>query len=88
MGPWARRDAGPQIVTNVAEEIDVSFRPPLALLGLFYALLSAYAVGALRQRWRLLYSLGFIAMSYTLVEGVAMALGGDEEESVWPSLWV
>jgi hypothetical protein len=65
----------PKIVTNVAEEIDVFFRPPLALLGLFYALLSAYAVGALRQRWRLLYSLGLIAMSYALVAGVAMALG-------------
>ena len=37
--------------------------------------LSAYAVGALWQRWRLLYSLGLIAVSYTLVEGVAMALG-------------
>jgi iron(III) transport system permease protein len=67
MGPWARRDAGPKIVTNVAEEIDVFFRPPLALLGLFYALLGAYAIGALRQRWRLLYSLGLIAMSYALV---------------------
>jgi len=88
MGPWARRDAGPQIVTNVAEEIDVFFRPPLALLGLLYALLSAYAVGALRQRWRLPYSLGLIAVSSVLVAGVAMALGGDEEESVWPSPWV
>ena len=53
----------------------VFFRPPLALLGLFYVLLGAYAIGALRQRWRLRYSLGLIAVSYALVEGVAMALG-------------
>jgi iron(III) transport system permease protein len=67
---WGRGLGGmfaPKIVTNLAEEIDVFFRPPLALLGLFYALLSAYAIGALRQRWRLPYSLGLIAMSYALV---------------------
>jgi iron(III) transport system permease protein len=70
LAAWGRGLGGllaPKIVTNIAEEIDVFFRPPLALLGLFYALLGAYAIGALRQRWRLLYSLGLIAMSYALV---------------------
>jgi iron(III) transport system permease protein len=70
LAAWGRGLGGmlaPKIVTNIAEEIDVFFRPPLALLGLFYALLGAYAIGALRQCWRLLYSLGLIAMSYALV---------------------
>jgi len=70
LAAWGRGLGGmlaPKIVTNVADEIDVFFRPPLALLGLFYALLGAYAIGALRQRWRLLYSLGLIALSYALV---------------------
>jgi hypothetical protein len=57
----------PKIVTNLADEIDVFCRPPLALLGLFYALLGAYAIGALRQRWRMTYTLGLIAKSYALV---------------------
>jgi len=67
---WGRGLGGllaPKVVTNLAEEIDVFFKPPLALLGLGYALLSAYAIGALRQGWRLLYSLGLMAMSYALV---------------------
>ena len=70
LAAWGRGLGGmlaPKIVTNIAEEIDVFFRPPLALLGLFYALLGAYAIGVLQQRWRLLYSLGLIAMSYVLV---------------------
>jgi iron(III) transport system permease protein len=70
MTVWGRGLGGmlaPKIVTNIAEEIDVFFRPPLALPGLFYALLGAYVIGALRQRWRTLYSLGLIAMSYALV---------------------
>jgi len=70
LAAWGRGLGGmfaPKIVTNVADEIDVFFRPPLALLGLFYALLGAYAIGALRQRWRMLYSLGLIALSYALV---------------------
>ena len=70
LAAWGRGLGGmlaPKIVTNIAEAIDVFFRPPLALLGLFYALLGAYAISALRQRWRLLYSLGLIAMSYALV---------------------
>jgi iron(III) transport system permease protein len=70
LAAWGRGFGGilaPKIITNVAEEIDVFFKPPLALLGLFYALLDAYAVATLRQRWRLLYSLGLIAMSYALV---------------------
>ncbi len=70
LAAWGRGLGGllaPKIITNVADEIDVFFRPPLAMLGLFYALLGAYAIGALRQRWRLLYSLGLIAMSYALV---------------------
>ena len=70
LAAWGRGLGGllaPKIITNVADEIDVFFRPPLALLGLFYALLGAYAIGALRQRWRLLYSLGLIALSYALV---------------------
>jgi iron(III) transport system permease protein len=70
LAAWGRGLGGmlaPKIITNVAEEIDVFFRPPLAMLGLFYALLGAYAIGALRQRWRMLYTLGLIAMSYALV---------------------
>ena len=70
LAAWGRGLGGlliPKIVTNIAEAIDVFFRSPLALLGLFYALLGAYAIGALRQRWRLLYSLGLMAMSYALV---------------------
>ena len=67
---WGRGLGGiltPKIVTSLAEDIEVFFKPPLAMLGLFYALLSAYAIGALRQRWRPLYTLGLIAMSYALV---------------------
>src|SRR4030095_14969079 len=70
LAAWGRGLGGmlaPKIVTSIAEDIDVFFRPPLALLGLFYALLGAYAIGALGQRWRMLYSLGLIAMSYALV---------------------
>ena len=46
LAAWARGLGGmlaPKIVTNVAEEMDVFCRPPLALLGLCYALLGAYA---------------------------------------------
>jgi iron(III) transport system permease protein len=67
---WGRGLAGtlpPKIVTSVAEEIDVFLRPPLALLGLSYALLGAYAAYALRQHWRTVYALILIAVSYALV---------------------
>jgi len=67
---WGRGLGGmfaPKIVTNIADEIDVFFRLPLALLGLLYALLGAYALGVLRQRWRMLYTLGLITLSYALV---------------------
>jgi iron(III) transport system permease protein len=67
---WGRGLSGtlpPKIVTSLAEEIDVIFRPPLAIIGLTYTVLSAYVVGRLRQRWRLAYAVGLIALSYTLV---------------------
>jgi iron(III) transport system permease protein len=67
---WGRSLGGtlaPKIVTSLAEDVDVFFRPPLALPGLLYALLGAYVVGALRPGWRLPYALGLIALSYTLV---------------------
>jgi hypothetical protein len=84
----------PKIVTNVAEEIDVFFRPPLALLGLCYALLSAYAVGALQQRWRFAVEPGTHCHELCAGRrrgygaGSGLALGADEEESIWPSPWV
>ena len=67
---WGRGLSGtlpPKIVTSLAEEIDVLFRPPLAIIGLTYTVLGAYVVGGLRQRWRLAYAVGLIALSYTLV---------------------
>jgi iron(III) transport system permease protein len=70
LAEWGRGLGGilaPKIVTSLAEDIEVFFRPPLVLPGLVYALLGAYAVGALRQGWRKPYALGLIALSYTLV---------------------
>jgi iron(III) transport system permease protein len=67
---WGRGLAGtlpPKIVTSLAEEIDVIFRPPLAIIGLTYTVLGAYVVGGLRQHWRLAYAVGLIAVSYALV---------------------
>jgi iron(III) transport system permease protein len=67
---WGRGLSGtlpPKIVTSLAEEIDVIFRPPLAIIGLTYAVLGAYVVGGLRQRWRLAYAVALIVPSYTLV---------------------
>lgn len=51
---WGRGLGGmlaPKIITNLAGEIAVLFRPPLALVGLLYALLGAYALRTLRQYW-------------------------------------
>jgi iron(III) transport system permease protein len=70
LAAWGRGLGGmlaPKIVTNLADEIDVFFRPPLALVGLLYALLGAYVVRALRQCWNTAYALGLIALSYALV---------------------
>jgi iron(III) transport system permease protein len=70
LAEWGRGLGGtlaPKVVTSLAEDIEVFFRPPLALPGLLYALLGAYAVGALRQGWRKPYALGLVALSYTLV---------------------
>jgi iron(III) transport system permease protein len=67
---WGRGLAGtlpPKIVTSLAEEIDVIFCPPLAIIGLTYTVLGAYVIGGLRQHWRLAYAVGLIAVSYTLV---------------------
>jgi iron(III) transport system permease protein len=67
---WGRGVAGtlpPKIVTNLAEAIDVCFRPPLAILGLTYALLGVAAVRALREPWRPAAGVGLVALSYTLV---------------------
>lgn len=70
LAAWGRQIGGmlgPKIVTNLAEAIEVFFRPPLALLGLSYALVSAYVLRALPQHWRLLYTLSLMAMSYALI---------------------
>jgi iron(III) transport system permease protein len=70
LAAWGRGLGGtllPKIVTSLAEDIDVFFQPPLAMLGLTYALLGAYAVGGLRERWRMAYAVGLVAVSYTLV---------------------
>ena len=67
---WGRGLGGtlpPKIVTSLAEEIEVFFRSPMALLGLTYAVLGVYAVSALRVRWQTIYAVGLIALSYTLV---------------------
>jgi iron(III) transport system permease protein len=67
---WGRGLAGTlpaKIVTSLAEEIEVIFRPPLAIIGLTYAVLGAYVVRGLQPRWRLAYAVGLIAVSYTLV---------------------
>jgi iron(III) transport system permease protein len=70
LAAWGRGLGGmlaPKIVTNLADEIDVFFRPSLALVGLLYALLGAYAVRLLRPCWSTVYALGLIALSYALV---------------------
>ncbi len=70
LADWGRGLGGillPKIITNLADEIEVFFRPPLAMLGLTYTLLGAYAVGVLRERWRIVYAAGLIALSYALV---------------------
>ena len=70
LAAWGRGLGGtlpPKIITNLAEEIEVFFRPPSALLGLSYAVLGAYVVSALRGRWRSLYAVGLLALSYMLV---------------------
>jgi iron(III) transport system permease protein len=70
LAAWGRSLGGllaPKIITNLADEIDVFFRPPLALVGLLYALLGAYVVRALRPCWSAAYALGLIALSYALV---------------------
>jgi iron(III) transport system permease protein len=67
---WGRGLAGtlpPKIVTSLAEEMEVLFRPPLAIIGLTYALASAYVVSGLRQPWRLAYAVGLLAVSSALV---------------------
>lgn len=67
---WGRGLSGtllPKIVTSLAEEIEVIFRPPLAIIGLTFPLLGAYVVGQLRSGWRLAYASGLMAVSYTLV---------------------
>lgn len=67
----------PKIVTNLAEEIDVFFRPPSTMLGLTYAVLGVSAVSALRGRWRTMYAVGLMALSYALVFAQEpLALGG------------
>jgi iron(III) transport system permease protein len=70
LAAWGRGLGGallPKIITSLADEIDVFFRPPLALLGLTYAVLGVAAVSALRLRWRTIYVVGLIALSYALV---------------------
>jgi iron(III) transport system permease protein len=67
---WGRGLGGtllPKIVTNLAEQIDVCFRPPLAMLGLTYAVLGVSVVSVLREQWRPMYAVGLLALSYTLV---------------------
>ena len=67
---WGRGVGGllaPKIVTNLADEIDLFFRPPLALLGFLLALLGAYTVRLLRPGWSTGYALGLIAVRYALV---------------------
>src|SRR5207249_10232299 len=56
LAAWGRGLGGllaPKIITNVADEIDVFFRPPLALLGLFYALRSEEHTSELQSRFDL-----------------------------------
>ncbi len=70
LAEWGRGLEGtlpPKIVTSLAEEIDVFFRPPLAMLGLTSAVLGVSAVGALRAQWRPMYAVGLLALSYVLV---------------------
>jgi iron(III) transport system permease protein len=67
---WGRGLEGtlpPKIITNLAEETDVCFRPPLAMLGLTYAVLGVSAVSVLREQWRPAYAIGLLALSFTLV---------------------
>jgi len=70
LAAWGRGLGGmlaPKIVTNLADEIDVFFRPPLALVGLLYALLGAYAVRLLRPCWSTVYALVFAQEPLVLV---------------------
>ncbi len=70
LAAWGRSLQGtlpPKVVTSLAEEIEVFFRAPFAIIGLTYALAGVYAVGVLRERWRAVYALALIALSYALV---------------------
>jgi iron(III) transport system permease protein len=57
----------PKIVTSLAEEIEVCFRPPSAMLGLTYIGLGMYAVSALRVQFRAIYAVALMALGYLLV---------------------
>ncbi len=70
LSEWGRGLGGtllPKIITNLAEEIDVCFRPPLAMLGLTDAVLGVCAISALREPWPPIYVVGILAVSYVLV---------------------
>jgi len=70
LAEWGRGLGGtlpPKIATNLAEEIDVFFQPPSAMLGLTAVVLGVYAVRALRVRWRAISAVALMALSYTLV---------------------
>jgi iron(III) transport system permease protein len=70
LAEWGRGLEGallPKIVTNLAEQIEVCFRPPPAILGLTAAVLSVSALSALRNAWRPVYAVALLAVSYALV---------------------
>jgi iron(III) transport system permease protein len=70
LAEWGRGMSGtlpPKIVTSLADEIEVGFRPPSAMLGLTYMGLGIYAVSVLRTQFRAMYAVALMALGYVLV---------------------